>query len=61
LAVEPPDVDQRHRPFDERLAFKERLVGMGDDIDDRIADAEDIEGSVVHRRMRGLLLQAAGL
>ena len=41
-------VDQGHRPLDQPFAFEKRLVGMGDHIDDGIADADDIEARLGH-------------
>jgi hypothetical protein len=51
LAVEPRRlllVDQAHRPLVELLGNDEFLVGGGDDIDDSVADAEDVEAGVGH-------------
>src|SRR5205823_2244494 len=41
-------IDQGHRPLDEPLFCKKRLLGVGDDIDNSIADAEDIEAGLRH-------------
>ena len=35
-------LDQRHRPLDELLADQERVVGLGDDVDQCVADADDV-------------------
>ena len=39
-------VGQLHRPLDHCVIVEEGIVGMGEDVDDRIPDAEDIEGPV---------------
>ena len=41
-------VDQGHRPLDERLTREKRLFGMGDHVDNRIADADDVETGLGH-------------
>ncbi len=41
-------VDQPHRPLGHALPGEERVVGVGDDIDDRIADGEHVEAAVGH-------------
>ena len=46
----PFGVDQGHGPLDQRLLCEKRLVGAGDHIDNRIADAEDIDRSLGHAR-----------
>ena len=47
-------VDQGHRPLDQRLLLEERLVGMGDHVDNGIADADDVDGGFAHAREHGL-------
>ena len=39
----PLGLDQRHRPLDEVVLGDEAVVGMGDDVDQRVADADDVE------------------
>ena len=46
-------VDQPHRAFDQAFARQEIVVGIGDHIDDGIADAQDIEARVGHSTLRG--------
>ena len=41
-------VDQRHRAFVHALLEQKIFFGAGDDIDDRIADAENVETSSWH-------------
>ena len=41
-------VDQRHRPFDERLFRQKCVIGMGDDVDNGIADADDVNSGLGH-------------
>jgi hypothetical protein len=51
LAVKPRRllrVDQPHRALVEPLGGEEGVVGGGDDVDDGVADAEDVEASVGH-------------
>jgi hypothetical protein len=45
-------VDQLHRPLDEPVVGEERVVGVGDDIDQGIADADHIELGLGHDRQR---------
>jgi hypothetical protein len=49
MAIEPGRlvrVDQPHRALRQPLLGKETVVGLGDDVDDGIADREHVEGSV---------------
>ena len=48
-AARPVGVDQRHGAFDKLLILQELIVGLGDDIDDRIADRGDVEAAVGHK------------
>ncbi len=41
-------VDQRHRPLGEAMRREEGVVGVGEHVDDGIADADDIEGGCRH-------------
>ncbi len=45
-------VNQGHRPLDQPLFRQKVLLGMGDHIDDRIADADNIDRSSFHLRLR---------
>ena len=47
-AFSPVAVDQRHDPLLQALAFKEGVVCAGEDIDDGIADAENVVARVGH-------------
>ena len=50
-AVEPlglVGVDQPHRSLGQPLGGKEGVVGVGDDIDDGIADREHVEAGLGH-------------
>ena len=47
-------VDQGHRPLDQRLLLEECLVGMGDHVDNGVADADDVDGGFTHARGHGL-------
>ena len=40
------DVDQSHRTLDQPMVAEELLVGVGDHVDQRIADADDVVASV---------------
>jgi len=44
----PGRVDQGHRPFDERFPVEKPVIGVGDHIDDGIADADDIMAVLRH-------------
>ena len=60
LAADPPGshfpvkpvgvlgLDQRHRPLVEGEAFEQDRVGLGNDVDNRIADADNVERRVGH-------------
>ncbi len=37
-----PGVDQVHRPLDDAVGLEERLVALGDDVDNGIADAKHV-------------------
>ncbi len=41
-------VDQRHRPLDQLVPVDERVVGVGDDVDERIADPDDVVPNARH-------------
>ena len=41
-------VDELHRALMHVLAGEERLVGSGDDVDDGVADRENVDRGVVH-------------
>ena len=41
-------VDQPHRSLHQPLGLKELVRGIGDHVDDRIADAQDVETAVGH-------------
>ena len=41
----PVGVDQRHRALDELVLAEERVVGVGDDVDEGVADADDVVAS----------------
>ena len=41
-------VDQPHRALVEALRGEEGVVGVGDDVDDRIADAQHVEAGLGH-------------
>ncbi len=41
-------VDQPHRSFGQPLGGEERIVGVGDDVDDRIADRQHVEAVGIH-------------
>ena len=43
-------LDEAHRSLDQLLADEEVVLGLGDHVDDRIADAEDVEFCVGHVR-----------
>ena len=38
----PVGVDQRHRPLDQVVLPDERVVGVGDDVDQRVADSDHV-------------------
>jgi hypothetical protein len=46
-------VDQLHRALVHAVRGEEGVVGVGDDIDDRIADGEHVEAAVGHSGLRG--------
>ena len=43
-------VDQAHRSFGQPLGGEESVVGVGDDVDDGIADAQHVETAVGHSK-----------
>jgi hypothetical protein len=56
VVVEPVGlgrVDQPHRAFGEALAHQEILLRAGDDVDNGIADAEDVVSEVGHSDRSG--------
>ena len=42
-------LDQRHRALDELLTDQEIVVGLGDDVDEGVADADDVVAGVATR------------
>jgi len=42
-------VDERHRALRQSVAGEERVVDLGQDVDERIADPGDVEGRLAHR------------
>ena len=49
----PLGVDQLHRALDQVVGVEERVVGVGDDVDQRVADADDVEAGVAGREHGG--------
>ena len=45
-AVSPVAVDQGHGSLDQVLGTEERVIEVGDHVDERVADADDIQ--IVH-------------
>ena len=45
----PLGVDQRHRALDELVLVEERVVGVGDHVDEGVADADDVVASGMPR------------
>src|SRR5439155_14351594 len=54
-------VDQPHRSLDQPLRRQEIVAGVGDHVDDGIADAQDIEARVGHSVLRGKCEEARRL
>ena len=52
----PVGVDQRHRALHQLVLVDERVVGVGDDVDERVADADDVvlRAPARHGRQRSL-------
>ena len=44
----PRRIDQGHCPLDEHLLREERVLGMGNHVDNGIADADDIDAGLRH-------------
>ena len=45
-------IDQPHRAFDQPFRREEVVAGIGDHVDDGIADAQDIEARIGHSSLR---------
>ena len=41
-------IDQLHTALGQTFAFDKRIIGIGDNIDDGIADGEDVEAGFGH-------------
>ena len=52
-------VDQAHRAFRQPLGIEESVVGVGDDVDDGIADAQHVETAVGHSKSTLFLREKA--
>ena len=52
-------VDQAHRALRQPLGIEESVVGVGDDVDDGIADAQHVETAVGHSRSTLFLREKA--
>ena len=44
----PVGIDQGHGAFFQAVGFNERIVGMGDHVDDGVADTDNVEGGLGH-------------
>ena len=56
----PLGVDQRHRALDELVLVEERVVGVGDHVDERVADADDVVARWPRCRARPRAARAVG-
>ena len=55
MVVEPGrlvGVDQPHHPLGQPLGLEEGVVAIGDDVDDRIADAQHVEAGFGHEGLQ---------